>query len=345
MASFKPGGSPYPADGLVTVDHQMHHIEAIARQVADVDVPILLLGESGVGKGVVARYIHRFSARARAPFVDVNCAAVPRDLLESEFFGHERGAFTGAVQQQIGQFELAENGTIFLDEIGEMDPAVQAKLLHVLQDGELRRVGGAGTTKVQCRVIAATNCDLKDAVREGRFRADLYYRLAVIKLEIPPLRERPDDVVLLSRYFLGKYASEYRRPVPELPRSMEETFRHYRWPGNVRELENAIKRYVLLPDAAEICADLSESMDPHTNGTTAMVARVAGAEGPMSLLDIGAQAADEAERQAVVRMLEATNWNRKAAAERLNVCYKTLLNKLRRWEIDDRAPVWTLADR
>jgi two-component system response regulator AtoC len=223
--------------GFVTSNPQMLRIMDIVSRVAQTDVPILILGESGVGKDVLAGYIHRRSNRAHGPFVRVNCAALPAELLESELFGYEQGAFTGAGRSKPGKFELADNGTVFLDEIGEMSPFLQAKLLHVLQDGEFSRLGARWPIKVNVRVLAATNRKLQEAVLRGEFRTDLYFRLNVITLDIPPLRERRGDILLLCKYFIEKYGKKYASSDQTFPQDLLEACVWYDWPGNVRQLE------------------------------------------------------------------------------------------------------------
>jgi len=208
---------------------------------------VLITGESGVGKEVLARFLHEHSGRKSKPFVKVNCAALPHELLESELFGHDKGSFTGAIADRPGKFEMADKGTIFLDEIGEMSPLLQAKLLHVLQDGEYSRVGGKAM-HVDARVIAATNKGLEEAVRRKEFRADLYFRLNVVRMALPPLRQRKADIELLLQHFLKKYSKKYKRPLRPLPEELRAAFLGYEWPGNIRELENAVKRYIVLQD-------------------------------------------------------------------------------------------------
>jgi len=223
--------------GIGTENLKMVRIREIARQVAETDVPVLILGESGVGKEVLARYIHTHSGRADQPFLKVNCAALPHDLLESELFGYEKGAFTGAVSEKPGKFELAGNGTILLDEIGEMSPLLQAKLLHVLQDCQYSRLGGKRMITVNARVLASTNRRLEESVAKGEFREDLYFRLNVITIDIPPLRERREDIPLLCSHFVDKYREKYKSSVQQLPKDLMETFMSFDWPGNIRQLK------------------------------------------------------------------------------------------------------------
>src|SRR5207253_6365169 len=240
---------------IMTSNPQMLRIVDVSRHVASTDVPVLILGESGVGKEVLASFIHEQSNRSDGPFVKVNCAALPHELLESELFGYERGAFTGALRDKMGKFEQADKGTVLLDEIGEMSSHLQAKLLHVLQDSEFSRLGGKKPVKVNVRILAATNKKLKEAVLKGEFRNDLYFRLNVIRVEIPPMRERREDIPLLCNQFLDKYRERYQSPVQQFPKDLMELLLKYDWPGNVRQLENIVKRYLILPDS-DITAEL-----------------------------------------------------------------------------------------
>src|SRR2546430_975082 len=313
---------------ILTSNPQMLRIIDISRHVASTDVPVLILGESGVGKEVVASFIHEQSNRSDGPFVKVNCAALPHELLESELFGYERGAFTGAIRDKIGKFEQADKGTLLLDEIGEMSPHLQAKLLHVLQDAEFSRLGGKNPVKVRVRVLAATNQQLKGAVLQGGFLNDLYFRLNVIKLEIPPLRERREDIPLLCNHFLDKYRERYQSPVQQFPKELIEAFFKYDWPGNVRQLENVVKRYLILPDS-DITAELR---------TTNSDAPPPVAQGNVSLKEVAGHAAEMAEKEVVLRMLEETGWNRKESARRLRISYKALRNKLKKWQLVRERP-------
>src|SRR4051812_45978108 len=248
----------------------MRQVALIIEQVADSDVTVLIRGESGVGKELVARAIHQRSTRRLKPFVKVNCAALPAELLESELFGHEKGAFTGAATTRIGKFEQAHTGTIFLDEIGEMKPALQAKLLHVLQDAEFTKLGSNKKINVDVRVVTATNRDLEQMMVRGDFREDLYYRLKVIEAYVPPLRERRDEIPKLTDYFIAKYSQRYNRPVRPLSDELRARFLTYDWPGNVRELENMIKRFVILQDEQLVIRELSKPrVMPNPGGVTA----------------------------------------------------------------------------
>jgi len=312
--------------GFSSSNKRMSQIRAISEQVAHADVPVLILGESGVGKDVLARFIHQKSGRT-GPFIRVNCAALPADLLESELFGHERGSFTGAQRDKPGKFELANGGTILLDEIGEMSPALQAKLLHVLQDGEYSRVGGTRTLSSEARVLAATNKQVDKLVASGGFREDLLFRLNVITVEVPPLRERPEDIIPLCNTFLEKYRPKYKSTVQQLPPELLSAFAAYAWPGNIRQLENNVKRFLILPDIRMALLELHKGK---LSSDTSL--RASG-----SLKEQSASAAEGAEKELILRTLNEVNWNRKLAAKRLDICYKSLLNKLHRWEARGQA--------
>jgi two-component system response regulator AtoC len=316
---------------LLTASAGMIRVRDIAARVADTDVPVLILGESGVGKEVLARFLHARSGRRDRSFVKINCAAVPHDLLESELFGCERGAFTGAFQERPGKFEMADKATLLLDEIGELSRGLQAKLLHVLQDGEYTRLGGSRTMKVDVRVVAATNMPLDAAIESGEFRGDLYFRLNVIQLEVPPLRDRREDIDLLCDFFFKKFQKKYASPVRALPDELLQAFHRYDWPGNVRQLENAIKRYVVLPDLDECLRELRASDSPGEP----LPERPA--RDRVCLKNVAAKAAEEAEKALVRQVLEDSNWNRKAAARELQISYKALLNKLKKWRLDNRS--------
>jgi two-component system response regulator AtoC len=321
---------------FVSCNPRIARIKEVARLVADTDAPVLMLGESGVGKEVLARYIHGQSRRARQPFVKVNCAALPQDLLESELFGYEKGAFSGAFREKPGMFELADKGSILLDEIGEMTPGLQAKLLHVLQDGDYTRLGGTRRLHADARMLASTNIQLEEAVAAGRFRQDLYFRLNVIRIEVPPLRDRRDDVPMLCSHFLRTYAARYHSKLRVLPRELRDAFERHDWPGNVRELENAVRRFVILNDVEASLAEL-RSQTKRDIATAPTVQRERedrrGADG-VSLRRVAAHAAEEAERKVLVRVLAETRWNRKEAASQLQISYKALLNKLKKWDDD-----------
>jgi two-component system response regulator AtoC len=310
----------------------MAEARAILEQIADTDVTILIQGESGVGKELVARAAHDTSVRSGKPFVKVNCAALPGTLLESELFGYERGAFTGAHTRKPGKFEQATGGTIFLDEIGEMSPALQAKLLHVLQDGRFARLGGNQEIAVDVRVVAATHRDLSELVARGVFREDLYFRLNVVNVVVPPLRERRGELPELIDYLLRRASARYRKVVPALSVRLVRALERHNFPGNVRELENLLKRIVVLGSEDAVMRDLHrrDSADAAGRSSFARVLEeVEQTAGEVSLREVGRRAALEAERSAIERVLYQTHWNRKQAARLLGVSYKTLLLKIR----------------
>jgi two-component system response regulator AtoC len=334
----------------------MIQVRDLIERVADTDVTVLIRGESGTGKELVARALSSSSLRRDKPFVKVNCAALPADLLESELFGFERGAFTGALQQKPGKFEFANHGTLFLDEIGDMSPALQAKLLRVLQDGEFSRLGGTHDVHVDVRIVAATNCDLESAVADGRFRDDLFFRLNVVTIQLPPLRHRREEIPMLTEHFLKKYSVQYNKPHGPLT---EETMRllvEHDWPGNVRELENVVKRIVVLGDDALVRRDLSRSVAmaaerqaatqapvssgvapapvEKLNGKPTAAAPPADDDGRHSLKDVSRTAARKAERELIFKMLQQTRWNRKATAAILGISYKALLYKIKENGLD-----------
>jgi two-component system response regulator AtoC len=312
---------------------KLRAIKEIIEQVADTNATVLIRGESGVGKDIVARAIHYASPRHRHPFLKVNCAAFPIDLLESELFGHEKGAFTGAYQRTLGKFECASKGTFFLDEVGELPVTLQAKLLHVLQDHEFSRVGGRELIHVDARVIASTNRNLEAALSSGQFREDLYYRLNVVEIHVPPLRERKEEIPTLARSFLEKLSRRDERKV-ELPEETMTLFTEYSWPGNVRELENTILRLVVLGNVGrmheEILSRLRtlslKSSEPKAAETTLHPS--SNLESPVGLREVARRAAQEAERKAIREVLDRVHWNRSEAARLLRVSYKTLLNKI-----------------
>jgi len=326
--------------GLFSSSARMIEIRDTIEKVANTSATVLIRGESGVGKELAARMIFSRSTRSEKPFVKVNCAAIPHDLLESELFGYEAGAFTGAQRAKPGKFELADGGTLFLDEIGEMHPALQAKLLHVLQDGEFARLGAKHDTAVDVRVLCATNKLLEQRVAEGLFREDLLYRINVVTVHIPPLRERRNEIPLLVQHFIERYTHLYSRKVAPFSDELMQALLNYPWPGNIRELENLCKRYVIVGDATQIVRELSlHSVERRATGAESEAPLSTTIEFPLkrepSLLEIGRHAAWQAERQAIQDMLIETRWNRREAARRLRVSYKALLNKIKQIEIDD----------
>jgi two-component system response regulator AtoC len=310
---------------------QMVRIRQQILQIAPVDVPVFVCGESGVGKEVVARMIHLRSKRRNQPFVKVNCAALPGELLESELFGFEQGAFTGAVRAKPGKFEMANKGTIFLDEIAEMSPHLQAKLLHVLQDHQYSRLGGRHMIETDVRVLAATNVDVHEAMKTGRFREDLYYRLNVLSILVPPLRERTTEIPLLFKHFLEKYSEKFGKAPMEPSKHLMDAALNYPWPGNLRELENFVKRYVILEDDEGSLRELVEM--------SATRQRTSPREEPAPPREQGLKALvrglkDEAEMEAIADALEKTRWCRKDAAKMLGISYKALLYKMRQFNLD-----------
>jgi two-component system response regulator AtoC len=312
---------------FVRSSKRMRDLESQAALVARADIPLLILGESGTGKEILALYTHKMSARSQHTFLKVNCAAVPADLLESELFGYEQGAFTGAVKTKPGKFEICSGGTIFLDEIGEMPAILQAKLLQVLQDGTFSRLGSRSPMKVDVRVIAATNINMKEAMANKTFREDLYYRLNGFTLNIPPLRERREEIPVLAEYFMRKGARRYGRdPLPFSPRLLD-TLSAHGWPGNLRELENVVNRYLVLGDERAILDELAPAAPPQMGVMPAEAAGGAGLKALVKNLKGGAEAA------AIAQVLEGTGWNRKAAANDLQISYKALLYKIKQYDL------------
>ncbi len=321
---------------FIVLNPQMQKIQQTISQIAHTDVPVLIHGESGVGKEVVARSIHESSDRRDKPFVKINCAALPSDLLESEMFGYERGAFTGAYTSKPGKFEMADKGTIFLDEIAEMSPALQAKLLQVLQDNQYSRLGGKSTVTVDVRVLAATNANLEEVLSTGAFREDLYYRLNVVNIRVLPLRERMDELQALISYFVDKYSPKYDRPnlVPS-PRLMSAMCQ-YDWPGNIRELENLIRRYLVLDGSDSVAEELEKASQSQFQKK--MYRAIAGekVDSKGSFTERINNLKKKAEVEAIHRTLNQTYWNRKEAAKILNISYKALLYRLKVLNIHSR---------
>jgi two-component system response regulator AtoC len=366
----RPSREALSRDGVIQNSHQMlygdsprmREVRDLIERAASTDVTVLIRGESGTGKELVARALYRSSARRDRPFVKVNCAALPSELLESELFGFERGAFTGAIQQKPGKFEFANKGTMFLDEIGDMSFPLQAKLLQVLQDGEFTRLGGKQDVRVDVRIVAATNRDLTRAVADGQFRDDLFFRLNVVSIDLPPLRERRDEIPILTEYFLRRYSEEYGKPYSDVSLETKRLFMEYAWPGNVRELQNLVRRAVVLGTESAVRKEIGlgfpvarERMSRATGASLAPVPPIeiaaagpavvhappAPPEPPMdgntSLKDISRIAAREAERVLILRMLQQTRWNRKEAAQILGISYKALLYKIKDAGLD-KAP-------
>ncbi len=324
---------------FVASNAKMIRIKELINQIANTDVTVFIQGESGVGKEIVAREIHLGSNRKEKPFVKVNCAALPSELLESELFGYERGAFTGAFRLKQGKFELANYGTLFLDEIGDMAPVLQAKLLHVLQDNEYSRLGGKKNVMVDVRILAATNQNLELAMREGRFREDLYYRLNVVNITIPPLRERREEIALLCDHFIRKQNRKYNSAMLSVPPAVLDQMLTYDWPGNIRELENVIKRLVILGNEQQIIDELAQKIESRRRvekislESSISESIVPDDPGNVSLKHMSRNLTSTAEKEVILRALQQTQWNRKQAAAMLNVSYKTLLNKIRKLDI------------
>ncbi|HZQ19412.1 MAG TPA: sigma-54 dependent transcriptional regulator [Terriglobales bacterium] len=316
---------------FVAASPNMRKLRSQAALVSNVDIPVLMLGESGTGKEVMARLIHKLSPRAHRTFLKVNCAAVPADLLESELFGYEAGAFTGATHAKPGKFELCNKGTILLDEIGEMPPSLQAKLLHVLQDQQFSRLGSRSVVKVDVRILAATNINIPEALASKRLREDLYYRLNAFTLQIPPLRERKEEIPVLLKHFMTQLSEQYARPPLPFSQELLQACANYPWPGNLRELGNFVKRYLVLGDEKLAINELKPRSDGSGAEFQAMAQR--GTEAASGLKSLARSAKDEAEAEAIAKALEETNWNRKQAAALLQISYKALLYKIRQYGI------------
>jgi two-component system response regulator AtoC len=291
-------------------------------KVAGANVPVLIHGESGTGKDIIARMIHGLSPWRTGPFVKVNCPAIPGTLLESELFGYEKGAFTGAYGTKPGRVEMAHRGTLFLDEISELDLGLQSKLLQLLQDGQFCRIGAQEDKKVEVRIVCATNRKLEEEIENGTFRQDLFYRINVVNLYMPPLRERRGDIEDLVRYFLEYYNRKYNCRARALSPELMLVLQKYHWPGNIRELENLIKRYVILGNEEAISSDLATQHQEYFNPDISV-------DGPISLKKLTRQAVRELERKVILKVLQANHWNRKQAAKALNISYRALLYKIR----------------
>jgi DNA-binding NtrC family response regulator len=314
----------------------MRQLRAQAMQVAKFDFPVLLLGESGTGKEVLARLIHKYSDRAHRTFLKVNCAAVPSELLESELFGYEPGAFTGANKAKPGKFELCNKGTLLLDEIGEMSPALQAKLLQVLQDGQFSRLGGRVTVQVDVRVLAATNINMPQAIAQKTFREDLYYRLNSFVLRMPSLRERREEIPMILRHFMIQLADKYACAPLSVSQRLVEATENYSWPGNIRELENFVKRFLVLGDESAAIGELQRRPNPDAQNAAAASADDKRSQQQPDLKEMVRNLKNGAESEVIAQVLEETAWNRKRAATKLNISYKALLYKIRQYDIRPR---------
>ncbi len=314
---------------VIHASRQMKRLLELADQVAGSDANILITGESGTGKEVIAQYIHRKSKRAGNNFISVNCAAIPEALLESELFGHEKGAFTGAVARRIGKFEEANNGSLLLDEISEMDIRLQAKLLRAIQEHEIDRVGGTRPVKVNLRILATSNRDLPQETKKGTFREDLYFRLNVISLHLPPLRERKEDIIPIAEYFIEKYSKANGVPVRKLSAGTVEKLTYYSWPGNVRELENITHRAVLLGSGDEISADAITL--PNIQAVERAAEEPAAEESTLNKSELVGRTIESVERELIIDTLNYCLGNRTQAANILGISIRTLRNKLKQY--------------
>ena len=337
-------------DAMIGASESMREVYRLTRQVAASSATVLLLGETGTGKELVARALHELSHRSSGPFIRVNCGALSESLLESELFGHVKGAFTNAYENRTGRFEAAHGGTIFLDEINSMSFTLQVKLLRVLQEQEFERVGDSKTIRVDCRIVAATNRDLTDEIEEGRFREDLYYRLNVVPIYLPPLHDRTDDIPLLVQHFVKRYAAINNRPVPRVPEDVLNVLKTYAWPGNVRELQNNIERAIVLCQGDEITIDL---FPPHVRGLApirlgrAKVGTLDGLCGELVTLGL-TEAGDEAnnvhervislvERELILQVLRGCQGVQTKAATRLGINRNTLHKKIEDYRLEGDA--------
>ena len=317
---------------------KMKKIKAIVNEIAKTDITVLIKGESGTGKSLVAQLIHLNSHRHEKPFIKVNCATIPMALLESELFGFEKGAFTGAYLTKPGKFELANGGSILLNEIGELDISIQAKLLQVLQDGVFARLGGDGDVVVDTRVITTTKNHLEKLMMEGRFRQDLFFRINVISITVPPLREQREQILPLSQYFFNFYKTKYARAVSPLSSKMLNLFEKYYWPGNIRELENMIKRIVIFEGEEKVLQDLigGEGYDEKKPEAFENISsNLLNKSNTFYLKEVGKRAAEAAEKEIIQNTLQETHWNRKEAAKLLHVSYKALLYKIEKYRLDE----------
>lgn len=334
---------PRKRSNIIGKSPQIVKIRELVRQVSSTNLNVLICGESGVGKELVARELYLRSLRCKKPFVKINCAAIPRELLESELFGYSKGAFTGANKDKPGKFELANQGTLFLDEIGDMPLELQAKLLQVLQDGQFSRLGSPNDLQVDTWIMAATNQDLEENIRRGAFREDLYYRLNIIKIFVPPLRDRKDDVDVLVNHFYKEFRKKHPRTRFRLTQEIRNFLKEYPWPGNVRELRNVIQRLVILKDWKTLKNELETRMlegIPANESTYEKEPDVSEWEPEESetavfipLKEVKRRAIEEAERKAIMSVLQKTNWNRRKAAEILQISYKALLYKIKQHRI------------
>ena len=332
---------------LFSHNPKMIKLGMVIDEIAKPDIALLIKGESGTGKELVAETIHLKSNRRKKPFIKVNCPAIPRGLLESELFGFEKGAFTGAHLRKLGKFELASGGTILLDEIGEIDICLQAKLLQVLQNGVFSRLGGDGDVLVDTRVITTTRDHLEKSMQEGRFREDLFFRINVMRITIPPLRERKEQILPLSEFFFNLYKQRYGRDVSPFSSATINTFEEYHWPGNIRELENMVKRIVLFGDEEMIHQDLihkREGIEMKPDGIADCYSNTPTGTKNICLKELGKKVAETAEKEVIQNVLQETHWNRKEAAKVLRVSYKALLYKIEKYHLNDRKGFWKVEE-
>lgn len=318
--------------GIIGASPRMAQVFTIIEKVASQPSTVLITGESGTGKELVAKALHEHSDRRKAPFIKINCAAIPKDLMESELFGHDKGAFTGAEHDKPGRFELADNGTLFLDEIGEIPLEMQVKLLRAVQESEFERVGGVKTLEVSVRLVAATNRDLLEAIEDGSFREDLYYRLNVVPIHLPPLRERPEDIAPLTRHFIEKYNARLHKNVTELTDAAMLTLQSYPWPGNIRELENVMERMILFVDGdvideEDLPAELRERAEGHANNIPIPPIHLPASDG--GLKEAIKETTARLERNYIIQALAETNQNVTQAAKLLKISRKSLQNKMK----------------
>jgi Nif-specific regulatory protein len=314
----------YDFDRIVGQSEPLKRVLGVVRKVAKSNTTVLIRGETGTGKELIAGAIHHNSLRASRNFVKVNCAALPETLLESELFGHEKGAFTGADRQRIGRFEQADGGSLFLDEVGDMSAAIQAKILRVLQEHEFERLGGTRTQKVDVRLVAATNRDLAAMVASGAFREDLYYRLNVVSVEMPPLRERKEDIIALAMFFVKKFAGELKKKIDGIDQEAQKMLLRYNWPGNIRELENSVERAILMTEGQFIASDDLRLGEAATAGVTGQREASALVKIPPSGVPL-----EEIERSALMEALKMSNWVQKDAAELLGISPRVMNYKIK----------------
>lgn len=319
---MRPLGALPPLPVIFGFSTDMQALRRRIEKIASANVPLLIQGESGTGKNLLAELVHNLSPWAGGSFVKVNCAAIPGTLLESELFGYEKGAFTGARDTKPGRVEMARSGTLFMDEISEVDSSLQAKLLHLLQDGQYSRIGAQEDRKLEARVICSTNRVLEEEIKVGRFRQDLFYRINVMNIQVPPLRKRASDVGVLANYFLEVYNEKYSCRAESLSPETLERMHRYHWPGNIRELENLIRRYVIVGTEDVICSELREN---HRMGNSIEIPL----DGSVRLKEVTRKAVKELERKIILRMLDSNHWNRKHVARALNISYRALLYKIR----------------